>query len=638
MKVQHLLEFIRELHEEVIQAKCDASILHAIHSRFKELNPENRLNEDDIGFIVKCYASRWEKVQGKEHDYTLSDFNIDQQWVNFAKTLSAETKIPYLKILMPTITNEHDPHDNSALTETSTMTNFYLANGGTILCRKRSLCDYLLDHKFELVTGKGSKKGIVFTLDELSCLQRCRVYSPFAIQSDIQTEHFSSFWDFMKKKVFVRLSEYDDLPEGLLPHLLELIECYYALKASNKDFNEFKNSTKSFFKRLYSYDFKKINALYGQQVFYHNKNHYLLDVFITIFDATEFNLEHEMEVIAKLLFNIHPVLKANIHELKSCYLEPTTRFSTTSAKKAQIEAYLKCCSLLISLYVTKFQFGFIFSNGVEISAWDKKNEIPEEFYDIYTSLIKAFNSEKLNYVDVFKQIVETNVTEKTADTTYWTRISRDKTAYEWLCKVKDNSLMDVGGYWFPPELIISALFTFSTTRVEIKKLITNFLDELVNTYAQNHGDFIKEVRVNILFSQFLCQLSDSQRRNLIMLMTLFNEKPASEIKSTFLNNCALHINNRLAEFGYRQYQKAPNFYLREPNCKITQDFVGNETNVLTVLENYSTKLPLEHLDVEIQERIRRYLFNLKNPILSIEEINESRRDCETTSDPLGQPS
>lgn len=633
MKVQRILEFIKELHkEEKMWAKYDAKLLAKVSKQFEEKDPKGFLKNDDIIFLKQCYARRWHQIQLEEpeHDYTLSNSAIELKWVNFAKDLEAVAKSSYLKILMPTITNDADPYDNSALTETVTMSNFYLAANGTILCRKRSLCDYLLAHEFVLSTSKDSKQAVVFTLDELSRLKRCKVSLPFSIENEVETEHFTDFWDFMRKKVFTCLSKYDELPLELLPRLLELIEHYYVSKSDDREFREFKSEVNDFFQYLYSHNIAQVNSLYGQKVFYKGQECYLLDVFIAIFEATAFNLESEMKAIATLLFRIHPILKANSNELKTCFIKQ----SRNSEKPGQAEAYLHCCCLLISLFVTEFHFRSFLYQGIELCVWDKSNRIPSEFREIYQLLIQAFYAAEPNYVDILHQI-RTSIIPK-INTTSWIQaiIGNGSSGKDWLDKVNNLFLADVGGYWFPSELIISTLLTCTMSK-ETKKLVTVFLDELVATYTQAHGSFIKEVRVNILFSQLLAQISKSECRNLIMLMTLCNKKSAEEIKSAFLSNCALHINNRLIELGYKQYQKSYTFYLVKENCQISQDFISGEEQVLTIVENYTTKLPLNHLESEVQEEISLYLLGLKKTILTIEERNQSKKDTEITVDPLG---
>ncbi|MFJ1269512.1 hypothetical protein ACD661_13175 [Legionella lytica] len=664
MKVQRISEYIEELRKEGIQAECDAALLDKITTYFLSKPLETPLNKPDIVFLIECFAVRWQTVRGKNHDYTLSNSPIERIWVNLARELSTPADIPYLKILMSSITNDKDPHDGSALTQTETMTNFYLANQGTVLCRKRSLCDYLLAHNHQLVTSRSMDAAVVFTLDELSSLKRCKVNSCFSIETkgDAQisepqskTEYFTSFWDFLQRKVFTSSSNVGSLPMSFLAPLFELVECYMNLKVDGKEFNCFQKKASEFFEHIYNSAAADVNSLYGQRVFYKDREHHLLDVLIAIFDATQFNLEQEIYAITTLLFHLHPELEAKSSLVHLFYLEeqkkPQHILKEERKKPAytaqnEVTAYINCCRLLVSLFVTKFYTGFLYK-GKEISTWDQPNEIPAEFYGIYQHLIKLYNSDKPNYIDVYYDEIQSKITAMKKDQSPWVNI-RPSASLSWLKKAnaldeKDSNLEDedsaLEGYWYPKELILHRLLRFVHTATIFKKPITDLLDELVTTYAQEEGCFRKELRVNILFSQFLSKLNKQQRQTLETFMTSADGVSSEGVEGDFLNNCIVHINSRLVELGYHQpIDKSPSFFHAEPCYKIDPALVEGVEHLIEVIEHYATKLELGHLASDVQGKIRRFLFDLKNPILSCEEKKETLKETETRVDPIGQPS
>ena len=650
MKVQRISQYIDELRKEEIQAEGDAVLLDSISSYFINKPSETPLDKQDIIFLIECFKTRWDSERGKEHDYTLSNSPIELKWVNLAKELGAYADIPYLKILMHTITNNTDPHDGSALTETETMTNFYLANKGTLLCRKRSLCDHLLDHGLELATSRSTEAAVIFTLEELSNLKRCKVSSVFSVETKIDTnqngvkeklkitEYFTSFWDFLQRKIFAHgCVNAEELPTTFFSQLLELIESYISLKADGKEFGIFQKEVGKFFEYVYNSPLPKVNSLYGERVFYKGREHYLIDVLIAIFDATQFNLEPEMLSIARLLFTIHPELEVKNNALRLFYLDEQKKVVYT--QENEVEAYINCCRLLVSMYATKFDFGFFVYKGEDIFAWDQENEIPHEFSNIYMHLLKVFNSDRPNYIDAYYNIIKKEIASLVRETTHWARVIRTSTSREWLKKVHSSSFADINGYWYPPEVIIHRLLKFIQTNTTFKKQINEFLDKLVTTYAQEQGDFRKELRVNILFAQFLSKLSEQQCNNLITFMNKRDDVLADGIKSDFLNNCITHINSRLVELGYhRPIEKSIGFFQVQLNYEIDPSLVLGVERLIDVVEHYATGLELGHLDNEVQGKIRRFLFDLKDPILSCVDRKESIKDSETRVDPIGQPS
>lgn len=658
MKVQRISEYINELRKDAIQAKCDAALLDKIHTYFLSKPSETLLGRPDIVFLIECFAMRWQAVRGNDHDYTLSNSPIELTWANLAKELGKYADIPYLKILMSTIVNDKDPHDGSELTQTETMTNFYLANQGTLLCRKRSLCDYLLDHELKLATSRRLDTAVVFTLEEISSLKRCKVNSCFSIetkgesQTEIHekqtlTEYFTSFWDFLQRKVFASSSSVGELPISFFTPLFELVECYISLKIDGKEFSSFQKKASEFFEHVYNSATTEVNSLYGHRVFYKEREHHLLDVLIAIFDATQFNLEQEIFVITRLLFSIDPELETKSSLVKLFYLEEQKKPLHTSedefkkpvyTPENEVKAYINCCRLLVSLFVTKFNLGIFVYKGQDIFTWDQENEIPDEFYGIYTSLLKVFNSAKPNYINTYYNVISSEIAVLEGDNTPWVKI-RTGSSCNWLKNAHTSSLAEIDGYWYPTELIIHRLLKFIQTDSTFKKQITDFLDELVTTYAQEQGGFRKELRVNILFSLFLSKLSEQQRHTVVTFMTSDDSVSADGIESDFLNNCIVHINSRLVELGYHQpLDKFPSFFRGEPGYEIAPSLVVGVKNLIEVIENYATKLELGHLDNEVQGKIRRFLFDLKNPILSCADKNESIKESETRVDPIGQPS
>ncbi|MDR3504568.1 MAG: hypothetical protein P4L79_18525 [Legionella sp.] len=649
MKVQRISEHINELRKEKIQAECDAVLFDKMSTYFLSKSSEALLDERDVTFLMECFVTRWGDVHGKDHDYTLSNSPIELKWISLAKELGKYADVPYLKILMNTIGNDHDPHDGSALTQTETMTNFYLANHGTVLCRKRSLCDYLLDHELKLATSRSLDATVIFTLDELSSLKRCKVNSFFSIETKIEesqaqtnekqtvTEYFTSFWDFLQRKVFANSSHDAEFPIGFLNPLFDLVECYIRLKGEGKEFSLFQKEASKFFEYVYNSALLNVNSLYGQRVFYKGREHYLLDVLIAIFDATQFNLEQEILAITRLLCSIEPELETKNSVLRAFYLDEQKKLVYTPEN--EVEAYINCCRLLVSLFVTKFELGFFIYKGQEIVAWDQENEIPYEFYGVYTKLLEVFNSEKPNYIDAYYNVIKNEIASLVRDNAHWARKIRTATSRDWLKKAHISSLSEIGGHWYPPELIIHRLLKFIQTDTTFKKQITDFLDEFVTTYAQEQGDFRKELRVNILCSQFFSKLSEQQCHTVVTFMTSGDDVSADGIESDFLNNCIVHINNRLVELGYHQpIEKSPGFFPVQPRYEIDPSLVLGRKHLIEVIEQYATKLELGHLDDEVQGKIRRFLFDLKNPILSCADRNESIKESETRVDPIGQPS
>lgn len=641
MLVQQVADFYNSFMAKDLLSESDAGLLQSITSHFSERSMDEMVNEQDMQLLRQHFKDRWLEIQGKQElDYTLADNKANRVWIDFAKLVASELKISYLSILFPNLANAKesatlkDPADGSSLEETTTLTNFYIGDDNT-LRRKRVLFDRMKKHDFTLCTSTDptGKHLKIISVSELSRLRRCQNnVGAFGIKiSSTFVEEFSCFWDFISKKSFPKLTKRGKIPVGLFPHLVELVEYYYHLKRKNGDFNKFKDVAKSFFGRLQDYHLENVNFLYGQKVQYNEQPHYLVELFISIFEATDFVLEHELEALSIFLFEINHNLKASSIELSSLY-EKLEKL-TNKEKEEQAKAHNQCCSLLVSLYVHAFKMQ-IFTGVSSINDWDMENTLPTELYPIYKLLKGYLVASNANFVDAYTSILNTHIIPKSKEQGFFSWLTRNEATGKWLLAVKERRLSTVSGYWFDPELIFSALLAYNTTKIENRKCVHEFLDDFIQTIYNKKGDaFQKELRVNILFARFLSDLEAHKRKHLLMLLATSN---VEEAKSHFLHNCESYIDERLKVIGYVEPPlSSPRFFIPIKPIDTSSEVQPQMTSLYALLEQYK-KLSFTHLDEEVKLKIHEYLYmKLSYPILSLEEERNIESDQRPTKDPIG---
>ncbi len=622
MLVQKIVDFYTELGKEKVLINCDKGLLKSIIERFSGKKTTEELSNDDWQFLRECYNARWQNVKRTIEDYTLSASSVNQKWVNLAKVIAAELDISYLSILFYDVTNTHDPADGSWLTETTKLTNFYL-NDENQLCRKRVLYDRMKEQNYMLcstdITGKILK---IVTIAELHHLQRCKQESgKFSILYPSKTEEFDSFWDFLTKESFPRLTFGGGMPIGLLPHLIEVIEDYYTfLKAKDDSFHLFKDVFQRFVARLYQYPLSNVNYLYGQKVRYKEKDQYLLDVFIAIFQANTFTIDEEIMALTSCLFKYSPILKANSNELRELY---SSRHAPADNTNAKYFAYERCCSIYISLFATEFK---MWTSGQSISCWDIVNTIPSELGDIYKLLHALFNKAEPDFIATYDEIINEYVVPKSNSNGFFSQcmklITRNKATATWLDLVEHKNLAQLGSYWFEPPIILYALLAYNKAESKNQKLIDSFLDELIHTYSQDKPAFAKALRVNILFSKFLSSLEECTRRHLIIWLTLTEPDTETEAaKIRFNEHCTSYIVRRITSMGYRPPSDAADHYTEA----VDKD---------SVIDVYN-KLNLKHLESNAQKNIQNYFSDLHYPILTADQLREIEDELRVTVDPIG---
>lgn len=627
MLAQRIVDFYTELAKEKALINCDTRLLKSIRERFTGIKA-TELSNGDLQFLRECYIERWHDVKRTSEDYTLSASGANQKWVSLAKALAVELDCSYLALLFPDVSNTHDPADASLLTETQTLTNFYL-NDANQLCRKRVLYDRMKENRYQLCSTNSTGTQLkILTIAELHHLKRCKQESgafDIVYVGSLEKEHFVSFWDFLTKKSFPYLTYKASMPIGLMPHLIEAIEYYYQLKAEGKKFELFNDVFQFCLARLYQYPLAQVNCLYGLKVPDKEQDQYLLDVLIAISTATSFNIDKEISELSMCLFNYDPILKANSKEL----IEPYSKLiSKAPAKYIDVkrDAYEHCWTLYISLFVTEFK---MWTHGQSISCWDKVNTIPTDLAKVHQRLQALFNEENPSFDATYEEIISEYVAPKAPKASssrffsqYVTLITRNKATSTWLDLVEHNRLAELGSYWFEPNLILYALLAYKTNRSENQKRVDAFLDELIHTYSQDKPSFEKALRVNILFSQFLSSFEEYRRRHLIILLTLTEpDREQEQAKIRFIEHCTLHIQRRITSMGY----KPPSGSIARYTGAVDKD---------SVLDVYA-KLNLEHLDSSVQVNIKKYFSDLYHPILSAERLREIEEEQRTTADPIG---
>lgn len=631
MKVHRVLEFIKSLVEQDTPVSCDAELCESLSAQFSKSPIDEYLNKKDLEFILDCYKSRWDVISDSENDYTFSASSANQLWINFARDLEPIAKRNYLKILIPTVTNDRDFNDFSPLNETVNLFNFYLGYDGTTLYRKFSFCNHLYRLQFVLSTYRnGAERALsIVTVEELARLKLCRETTR---KVTIGIEAFENFWDLLRKKVFVHLRDNGQIPLGLLPHLLELVERYYFLKSNGLDIAVFKNDVSIFFQRLYGYELSAVNFLYGTILEYKDAEYYLLDVFIDLHRATNYSeLELPIRALSKWLFYFNPILKASIKELDVVYGELlASNNERTLGNNNHSDLFINCCKLLVSLLTTQFDMYPSLTQRTSYSLWDITNEIPPMLGGIFDILIPKITENQPEFLaEVYGQLIKDIITPALKDNSWFTKFTRAESTEKWLTLVKSSRLDELGVHWFEPELLFSSLLLFNSHNQLLKKKINLFLEDLIQTYVQNKSDLMKQFRVNILFNKFLSGLSEHHRIHLLRLINLYDHNTA---KSKFIYHCTLYIRDRLAQLRENVPETRSIYFFAQLN-KLDSAHLFKlpdvKNNLNWVIADYQNQLMDLRFKFEPKnfETLGNYLFKIGRPILTEEQKEATIRNC-----------
>ncbi|MDR3442933.1 MAG: hypothetical protein P4L65_07935 [Legionella sp.] len=619
MLVQQVLEFIDRLRNEHVHIECDVAFRKSISDYFSQKssgsNTKNskELSEEDFSFLINCYALRWNEVHAKYRDaeYTRSNLGFDQQLINFAVGLARERSIDFRSVLMPTVTNLVDPSDFSQINDfgPTTLSDFYITDD-LLLQRKLPWLQYMTKHDnvlFSFSSLDGRKKAT--SIYELKSLKNCNE---------------PSFWTKLKEEIFPFLTQSGKLSEEVVVLLSDLLHSYFSLKQSQKNIHLFKEAIQNFFHKLSTSSLDDINFLYGQKIKYQGIDVYLLDLLISLTTVGSFNvpLEQEMNILLGIV---------------------------RSAKSAELLAYEKLHSILVSLLVTDFNL-YRFT-GAYVLSWDTCSHIPSALSPVFTNL-KSICSVTPNYESKYNEILETRAASQDSAATssitltpksyvakykeilsmlvlpsnpagsWWAWLTVNAELFNWISEITiSEQPSKVGGYWFEPSVIMHSIL-----QLPISMHNDKLLDGLIRTYSQMRmSDFMQQLRLNKLFSEFMSELSESRRKNILSLIETCNVDKAKE---HFFNNCTTYLNRRLRELDENLDDASPSFFASSSIA------VSNPDNMLALLTLYTTKLAKRHAEAQFSPGLL-YLHDLKDIILTKKEIWDAHRAVVGTEDTLG---
>jgi hypothetical protein len=627
MLVERIKKFIDDLNT-AHGGPYHTEIYNLLTAYFAEKEVDSVLTEEDLDFLIEQFKARYFLIKYTDNDDTLNPDGVNALWIELAKDLASYTKKNYIQILFPDATNTVDPLSQKKLEYTDNTDNLYWGYGYRTLHRKRSLCEHLIENKYELSTRRKVDTNALssVSIEELTRLKTCKrsAKSVFSIGS----ESFTSFWDFLQKKVFPKLNESNEVPLAMIPHLFLVLERYANLKAEGKSFATFKQELTSFFEFLYKNELKDINQFYGVHFEIKGTSYYLFDFLITLNKAQNFNIDEYLNPLISWLNTTYPTLTKK---------NPTALSEGKSFSSLTNDEVLDHCKLmLLSLFVTDFQ-GW---GTRKISVVDKTHEVFSKAVFIlkrFQSDIEADNSDGL--VNTCREVMKDTINPyfEVDNLSHWTYFF-SPSPIPWFEHVKAGTLSTLGVNWYEPKLLIHTLVRFRAMNSAVTRLANLFLDELIHTYCQKLSQIQKKMRINILFSDFVKEIKESTDLSALLLSLALHS--SEDYRSNFLANCTYYVGSRLHEMELVKPSTLTSTFsisckMNSVKLEVVELKIKSVSDVISeykkLIHEPALKLSPEHI-----EKLLRYLQSLCMPILTYAEKVEAEKSVRFT-DPLGAP-
>jgi hypothetical protein len=628
MLVQHIKKFITALHS-ANKSSYDTEIYTALNDYFRIKDDCVALTHDDRDFLLSQFRIRSSLIKYTDDDYTLSADGVNAHWTQLAKDLASDENIDYIKILFSDVVNTVDFISKIELKDTINTDSLYWGDGHRTLYRKRDLCRHLLDNGLLLSTYRSADKKELspLSVEELTRLNRCK--RSIKSQFSVNNEAFSSFWDFLQKKVFPKLNKSNNIPLDLIPYLVLLIQRYHVLKTTGQSFELFIKEWNAFLGFLYKSELKYVNQFYGVHFENNGRTYYPLDFLIILCKAQTFTIDDDLSVLHSWLVSLYPVFTDKKPSLSAISLaKPVTSLTND-------ELLYSCKLLLVSLFVWDFR-GYPWEKRT-ISVLDKTNNVVPQVAALLSRFQNSMDNDEIDALpSIFKEVMKDTIEPYDGSSLMTCLFATSISPNCWFEHAKAGTFSTQGLYWYDPKLLIHTLVCFRAMDARVSCAVNVFLDALINTYCQNVSELNRQIRVNILFFELVKEIKESTDLKALLLSL---ELRGTEVyHSHFLTNCAYHVGNRLHEIDVINPMTSTGFFSCFRKMERVRLEVTELVNVGDVIKKYKKNIhqPTLKLKAEHLEQLMRYLQRLSAPIVTHSEAVEAERSVQV-GDPFGAP-
>lgn len=636
------------------EIRCDQDLYIQLSQRFAERENSSELTIEEYQFLKEQFKTRWLSVKDRIGDYTLNNTGANELWYSLAKDLASALNETYVKILFPDVINTVDYHDLTPLTDTAHPENFYLGycpnESYSVLYRKSSLCDHLQKHQFILSTIQSEKNNTprALRVEELARLKFSKqTEHKVSIQEaeSSNKEEFASFWELLILKVFPKLNPAKTVALDMASYMVYLLQHYFLLKESNAEFTQFKNKYTKFLQFLYStYNLSFINQFYGIEIGEGTKR-YMLDFLIILHKAQNYNIDEELIILAKWLYDYNSLFYINQSQLlANVYSSANSPRERPASVTPDDKVFHECKLMLLSLFVLDMKN--LGSNST-ISVWDKESRVFSEGAELYrrfAGLLACDDSNEVNRAEIKKGIIarylefKAQVMAKEQGSGVLGMLSSWFIPHSdyWYARVKKGTWSESNVFWYEPELLMHTLMHFHAINSWVQDLIWQFLDELIRSYYHEKPYLQKELRVNILFYKLMDKIKGTTEHSVLRLLLDVYAKGCN-YKSDFMINSSYYIGNKLRQIDLVQkdaFFPVSADTMKQLKIKISKLNINSMRDLIQQYKNEVMGVEAIKNDPQRCERLMKSLMDLDKRILTCEEEHAAERNIPGV-DPLG---
>ena len=523
-QVQQILELLNELLlVSSRKEQLDVALL------IKNITFKPEITADILDSLASLYRRRWLDIQATQEDYTRLQKPEASPWVKLAQVLSGAGYIDrnYYCFLMPTLKHSVD------------------------LITQESISSYPLSH---FILSKDATELIYLGHCEEQfkahrTFYKCNTNPPERLHP-IEIARLKFANERFRKYIKVAKSEWgDDLPlskSTVLEVKLLVEQSLYPnglLYMHNYSAGQMETAQRAYYHFLYEFmpsisEDERLR-LNQHRIIFQGKNRSFAEVMADVKNneciavCGQFFAQLVMDYISswpELEFKL-PIDEMSENSRKRVFREYDAIDSA--------EAKRRVC--IIAVFIMDHFFSS-WSLPDRVTLWDFSNKVEEvakNMFEMIKPLIVSgnFKHARHTYTTLVEFIVKPALAKVVADSSHWLKRSHD--TQKWMTSIVDGTLFSQETAWFESTKLITALVPVAYGESAYCRVISRFLDDIAQTYAQKETAALIEVRINIKFAQLLRSLDTEPRKrtlDLLQQVTSHAEKGANpfEIYADFL--------------------------------------------------------------------------------------------------------
>ncbi len=535
------LDRLRELLHDLPAAK-GSNVKAGISLLLVLLEGKISIDADIMEALFEIFRLRWSQILKDESastsnsrllkSYFACETGDNQAWISLARTVCgagwmdllqgkckpkgnpAHFRNNYLRLLMPTLTHDVDHITLAGLTDYH-LSDLILSHDRRCAVPLRNSADAMAAGATAFYNHSGCHPR-PFTAIEIQRMSKAHPrFHPYIAQAryDMKTSDlpiYKETVDALKKLV----------NSCTFVNGLQVGEKYTEeqMDAAGRAYHLFYNFMKQLRDRKESEHDNEIDRLLSQRIVFGSTD----ITFAQVINDVDENREdgciagcNRLLVALILRYNkdaqFNPEIEAIIERYKM-------RESVTKEKMYRIddrEATRRLQIITVSMMSHFFKYSMF---GHKVSIGGCYNTMSEVTYRVFQFLQPIINGNKLKLKGVarhaYAAILETFVKPVVAG-----MLPVRADTLRWFQSIKDGSLFEQHHSWFKPEMLLSTLFPLAQKNPVLYSKVEGFLDQLLIAYAQRrHPSDLKELTVNIKFAQFIEDLDEKTRTQLLTLL------------------------------------------------------------------------------------------------------------------------